>query len=181
MNQVASREWNLVGEFLSSLEVLVLGIIVSSLCWCVQWCPLFGAAIRSETVRWRVGKEKSPRFLQIHEGSARALSIPVLPHQASLFLSRQSPILLGRYGWTGEWLLCRIFWRDVPGTYTVVWQDGFLQVGTPSQDLRSLSPPLVNRVVRQLVKERDAESQEVQGTTQIKGSVDQRLERLGGR
>ena len=95
MNQVVLSVWSMVGEFLSSLEDLVLGMIVSWLWSCVNWSPLFGA-IRSETVRWRVGKAKSPRFLQIHEGSVRALSIPILPHQASLFLSRQS-----RYCWAG--------------------------------------------------------------------------------
>ena len=99
-------------------------------------------------------------------------------------------ILLGRYRWTGEWLLCRIFCRDDPGTYTVVWQDGFLQVGTPSQDLRSFSPLLVKRIMSHIVKGRDERlpdtvTQAAQGTTQTKGSIepmtDQRFERLGGR
>jgi hypothetical protein len=41
-----------------------------------------------------------------------------------------SPILLGRYRWTGEWFFCRIRSCDVDGTCTVVWSDGFLQIGT---------------------------------------------------
>lgn len=90
------------------------------------------------------------RFIQIHEGSVRALSIAILPCESSLFVSSKSPILLGRYHWTGQWLLCRIFSVDGDGSYSVVWQDGFLQIGASEKDLRRLSPSLDRRIRREL-------------------------------
>jgi hypothetical protein len=90
------------------------------------------------------------KFVQVHEGSVRALSIPVLPSVSNLFSSVESALLLGRYRWTDQWLLCRLFSVDDDGSYSVVWQDGFLQIGTPWKDLRRLSPSLARRIQREI-------------------------------
>jgi hypothetical protein len=70
-----------------------------------------GTISRVRHAPWNEGQEEH-RFIEVQEGSVRALSIAILPCESSLFASSDSPTLLGRYHWTGQWLLCRIFSVD---------------------------------------------------------------------
>jgi hypothetical protein len=106
--------------------------------------------------QWTGSALSERSFVQIHEGSVRALSILILPTVSSLFLSAASTILLGRYPWTDQWFLCRLFSIDSDGTFSIVWQDGFLQIGTPWKDLRRLSPSLTRRIQQELDETIDA-------------------------
>jgi hypothetical protein len=65
---------------------------------------------------------------------------------APLFLACRRPTLFGQYRWTDEWFICRIRSFDVDGSYTVVWEDGSLQIGTQSQSIRRMVPELLKEM-----------------------------------
>lgn len=56
-----------------------------------------------------------------------------------LFLETPGQCIFARYRWGGEWRVARIRSVDPNGTVTVVWDDGFLQVGTLRSEARRMS------------------------------------------
>jgi hypothetical protein len=65
---------------------------------------------------------------------------------APLFSACRRPTLFAQYRWTDEWFLCRIRSIDVDGSYTIVWEDGSLQIGTQSQSIRRMTPELLREM-----------------------------------
>ena len=65
----------------------------------------------------------------------RLLARPSEPEQNRLFSNCCRPTLFGLYRHEGQWYLCRVRSRDCDGTYTIVWEDGTLQIGTTHEEL----------------------------------------------
>ncbi|KAL7580710.1 hypothetical protein ACA910_000995 [Epithemia clementina (nom. ined.)] len=88
--------------------------------------------------------------------------IPLLHGERCERLFLQCPILpelfpirtfVGRYRHTGEWFLCRARSHDCDGTFTIVWEDGTLQIGTKiSQELKRMPINLSQRVDEEIAK-----------------------------
>jgi hypothetical protein len=113
----------------------------------------------SETGEWnqqlRVVEHEGTVKDQINKlsPSKRMLARPTESLQAKLFSSCCRPSLFGLYRHTNQWYLCRIRSLDVDNTFTIVWEDGTLQIGTTKEELlRPATEELKATVERALEK-----------------------------
>ena len=110
-----------LGRFMmtATTEVLVLCFVVVWLA--LKWRP------RTEALKWLAAT------VETHE----ILAVPT--PRTDLFLKIEGPVVFARYKWSGTWRVAKVRSVDPNDTVTVVWEDGFLQIGTRPIDVRRLS------------------------------------------
>uniref|UniRef100_A0A7S3JQI8 RING-type domain-containing protein n=1 Tax=Aureoumbra lagunensis TaxID=44058 RepID=A0A7S3JQI8_9STRA len=72
------------------------------------------------------------------EETNQLLALPRVSQPARLF-DAYAELIFAIYKWDGEWRIGKVRSYDPNNTITVVWDDGFLQIGTPLENIRKPS------------------------------------------
>ena len=101
-------------------------------------------ALTSRGAAESVGFEPAPTSRAVRSREFRAESVAFQPEYsllaaperrwpataAPLFATTAGPLVYAQYSWWATWHVAKVRSRDVDGTFTVVWEDGTLQIGT---------------------------------------------------